>query len=363
MLRRMRAPRPGPAPLAALALFAGALAPLRAAEDPLAAEIARWRAFVTTNPATDEIWRQIKDGSRTTLERADEARAAGRRWLALQRLAHARADLLAASYMGERTAAQRKEPAAFEEEWRRMGGVLRDRLAKAPAEGLAGLRPSALRALAEAAWPQVRVYYDASLDYGRSTMPDSGLFYLGSAAAQRDFLAFAPTVADRAAPPAPPLRSLAAELEALETEILAAYRPPASIEKHPQFITASAALKEARELDALGLRHGALLRYLQAADRFAPLRAGAVEGDVAGTREALQAMERRLAVPGVDHTLGRLFLELAESEAATAAGAAHAAAIARDVLPRYFAALAPSPPRLPPAEPALAITLVRWPYT
>jgi hypothetical protein len=38
---------------------------------------------------------------------------------------------------------------------------------------------------------RVRVYYDASREYGRSTTPDSGLFYLGSAQAERDFAAFA----------------------------------------------------------------------------------------------------------------------------------------------------------------------------
>ena len=346
----------------ALAALAGTI-PSPAAEDPLAVEIERWRAFVRTNPATDEIWRQIKDGSETTLARAAEALSAGRRWLALQRLAHAREALFAATYMGERPPAQRKEQPAFEEEWRRMGGVLGDRLAAPAADALAEVRPAALRALAEAALPQVRVYYDASLDYGRSTMPDSGLYYLGSAAAQRDFLAFARTIAASAGPPAPPLRSLAGELEALETEILAAYRPPASIEQHPQFITASSLLKEARELDALGLRHGALLRYLQAMYRFAPLRPGAAAADASATRGGLDAFASRLAATGVDHSLGRLFLELGESEAAAPSGAANAAAIARDVLPRYFAALDPPPRREAPPAPALAITLVRWPYT
>ena len=47
----------------------------------------------------------------------------------------------------------------------------------------------------------------------------------------------------------------------------------------------------------------------------------------------------------MDHSLGRLFLETAQSEAAAETGAANAAAIARDVLPRYFAALAPAKPR------------------
>jgi hypothetical protein len=348
----------------ALALASsGAIAAAPATDDPLAAEIDRWRNFLRTNPANDEIWKQIKEGSEATLTRAADALAAGRRWLALQRLAYAREGLLAATYMGERPASQRKDQAAFEQEWRRMGEVLADRLSAPAADALADLRPAAVRALAEAALPQVRVYYDASLDYGRSTMPDSGLYYLGSAAAQRDFLSFARGIGGASAPPAPPLRRLSAELDQLEDDLLAAYRPPASIEQHGQFIAASAMLKEARELDALSLRYGALFRYLLALYRFAPLRAGVPPADPARTPEALAAFAPRLAAPGVDHTLGRLFLELGESEAATAAGVANAAAVARDVLPRYFAALDPAPARPASPAPALAITLVRWPYT
>jgi hypothetical protein len=99
--------------------------------------------------------------------------------------------------------------------------------------------------------------------------------------------------------------------------VLAAYRPPASIERHTDFIRASASLKEAHELDALGLRHGALLRYLQAAQRFAP--SAAVP---AGPPDALEARLReydaRLASRERDDSIGRLFLETAQSLAAPA---------------------------------------------
>ena len=40
-----------------------------------------------------------------------------------------------------------------------------------------------------------------------------------------------------------------------------------------------------------------------------------------------------------------------------------AAAIAGDVLPRYFEALKPARPQPPRAEPKVTVTLVRWPYT
>jgi hypothetical protein len=347
--------------LACCALAFAASAP--SASDPLASEIERWTAFVKTHPATDEIWKQIKEGSETLLGRAAEALRAGRRLLALQRLAGAREQVLAATYVADRSAVQRRENADFEAEWRRMGAVLRADLVTPTADSLAGMRPAAVRALAEAALPQVRTFYDASLEYGRNTMPDSGLYYLGSAQAQRDFVAFARTLHEKTAAAPPPLRALAPELDALQKDLLAAYRPPASIDAHPQFIRASALLKEARELDAAGLRYGALQRYLMAAYRFAPLRAQPPAREPAATEAALASFEARLRAPGVDHSLGRFFLEIGRSEAASPAGAANAAAIATEVLPRYFRALEPAAPAKPAPPADLKVTLVRWPYT
>ena len=64
----------------------------------------------------------------------------------------------------------------------------------------------------------------------------------------------------------------------------------------------------------------------------------------------LQRQAARLAAGGVDHSLGRLFLETAQSEAAAETGAANAAAIARDVLPRYLGrARSPAKPAAPRA--------------
>jgi hypothetical protein len=219
--------------------------------------------------------------------------------------------------------------------------------------------------MAQAALPQVRIYYDASLEYGRSTTPDSGLYYLGAAQAARDFGALARKLSGGPALKPPPLRSLGPELDALEGELLAAYRPPLSIDKHPEFIGASSALKEARELDAAGLREGALLRYLQSVLRFASLRMSAPPAAPA-LAEALDQFQKRLLEPRLDHSLGRVFLEAAQSDLAehVADGkAVTAAAVAGDVLPRYFAALQPARPQPPKAAARSTVTLVRWPYT
>jgi hypothetical protein len=67
------------------------------------------------------------------------------------------------------------------------------------------------------------------------------------------------------------IRSPGPEIDRLQHRLLEAYRPPQSIDRHPDFIRASAALKEARELDAAELRHGALLQTLYAGMLAAPL--------------------------------------------------------------------------------------------
>ncbi len=324
------------------------------------------------NDATDEIWKQVKEGAEEALGRAEQARKDGRRNLALLRFAAVHENLAAAAYLGERTPEQRKDAAAFEAEWKRMGTLLlEDASALSPA-GVRDLRAAALRAMRETALPQVKNYYDASHDYGRSTMLDTGLFYLGAAKAWKDFAAFtdemaaAPAATSAKALAAPPLRGLESELDDLENEFLAAYRPPASIDKHRDFIVASSELKEARDLEAAGMHHGALLRYLQAAMDFAPLRPGSKPADASAVAAQLKPLEERLTAGGIDHSIGQLFLEIAQAgleDNSSEAGPGRAAAIAGDILPRYFAALEPARARPPRPEAQVTVTLVRWPYT
>src|SRR5262249_3572761 len=157
-----------------------------------------------------------------------------------------------------------QDEAAFEAEWERAGKTLQKDLAPPPADALDGVRPAALRALGEAALPQVRAYYESSLEYARATKPEYGYLYVGTPFAERAFIAFCRSLSERSGLNPPPARPLGPELDALEAEFLAAYRPPASVDRHSEFIGASATLKEARELDAAGLRYGALVRYLQA---------------------------------------------------------------------------------------------------
>ena len=103
----------------ALVATASLAASLHAAPDPLAAEIARWSAYLKSNDSKDELWTQIKPGAETLVAGAMSALEDGRRGLALLRLAATRANLSSASYMSERSAAERRDNAAFEAEWER----------------------------------------------------------------------------------------------------------------------------------------------------------------------------------------------------------------------------------------------------
>jgi hypothetical protein len=352
--------------LVATLIVGGALlAQASPSTDPLTAEVESWSAFLRDDRSADEMAKQVKEGATTGLARIQQALRDGRRYLALLRMSSVANDIAALRYLKERTPDQRKEVAAFEAEWTRLGGVLAPSLGPSSPPAFDHVRPAALRAIGEASLPQVGVFYHASVEYGRSTTPDSGLYYLGAAQGQRDFGALVGRLASPTALAAPAVRGLAGELEDLQDDLLAAYRPPASVDRHREFIVANSTLKEARELQGAGLRYGALLRYLQAAVRVAPLRqdAPAVDATIPGR---LQVLETRLTQDGVDYSIGRLLLEWAQAdlaEHATDGQAAIAAAIAGDALPRYFAALEPERARPVRPQPSVAVTLVRWPYT
>jgi hypothetical protein len=112
-----------------------------------------------------------------------------------------------------------------------------------------------------------------------------------------------------------------------------------------------------------------MLRYLEAAQLATPLRPPAPplpKLPPAALRQRLDEFAARLSAGGIDHSIGRMILEAAQDEMASAATGttpAGAVAVATDVLPRYFAALEPARPEAPKPKPQVVVTLVRWPYT
>ena len=334
--------------------------------DPLARAIADMATAVANEKSTDQLWTEAKATVETNLKDAQTAMAAGRRWFALERLAQARQAWLAIRFTLTYPA-ERANLAAFERQWTSLGTTLGAAAPTTPA--FDAMRPAALRALAEIASPQVRINYDAALEYGRNTQPEYGLYYLGVADAQRQFITLARTLTPSGpVERTPPLRSIAADIAAVQADLLAMYQPPASVDRHSEFIVASSALKEARQYDAQGLRYGALVKFLQGAQRTAMLHTGASTNPTAVATQ-IKEFRARVEAGRVDHSIALLFLERAETaiDLNTSVGLQTAAAMTTDVLPRYFAAIEPPPPVSPTARPAAAasvtVTLVRWPFT
>lgn len=334
-----------------------------AVSDPIAGEIARWKAWFAADTVTVGFVAQVKRSATTALTSADEALAKGRPAFALLRLGSVRANLEPALYPATRASvtleevdmerarlAPRFEPSALQP------------LTRPSGTSVLGL------ALAQSSAMQARQTFDASPAYGEATEPLFGMYYLAQGVSYLDHAAFAARAGASlrsAGERAPKLRSLAHEIRALRDEMLVAYKPPLSIDRHPEYIGASSATKEALEYDAAGLREGALLRYLQAALRFAPLRASAAALPATALADGMEAARKQLAEPGVDHSLGTLFLEVAASDVDTASAgrALVASAVVQDVLPRYFSALRPAVATAAPRTPEVTVTLVRWPYT
>ncbi len=160
---------------------------------------------------------------------------------------------------------------------------------------------------------------------------------------------------------------MAPEIAAVEDELLSAYAPPASIDSHPVFIRISALLKEARELDAAGLRVGALYRLLDARLRLSRLAHPERKLDLLASEARAREAESRLAATGVDPTLFRMFEEIALVQVAdpdpAQLGPETASAVFNDVLPLYLQVLGPAPPAPSERVAEVTVTLVRWPYT
>jgi hypothetical protein len=332
-----------------------------ASNDPLADEIHRWLSYAADTTTKDRFSQQVKPFSLPALRQIEAELEAGRRWSALHRLAAVRVNLTAAVYVNG-IAPDRRTDADFEAEWRRIGAdFARDSVR---ASNFAGVTPAALRAEAEAILPQARIFQEASLDYGRNVETEIGLFYLGAALGQKSLAEFCRDLKEPAAGRAPPLRSIRPEIDELQGKLMAAYVPPASVDRHSEFIGASSVLKEARALDAMGCLHGAMLRYLMAVTRSTPLVAPSAARPRADVVRDLDRYATRFDAASVDHSIARIFIELARGELAASPDSAPAlsASIAAQVLPHYLAALEPRAV-VAATKPDLDVTLVRWPFT
>jgi hypothetical protein len=262
---------------------------------------------------------------------------AGRALLALHRLRDAYAEAAAAAYARSKAGVAKAGAAAFEREWRRLGGEVKSRERRLAAAGAP--LPAAARAMIQAARGQSAPYYQSGRLYGLNASLGSGLFYSGLATSYLDYALVCRGVPPRAGKAAFRFVSVAPRIAELEAETVRAY-DRADEAGRRKFIPVNSTLKLASELDGRGWYEGALYTYLEAVLAFGLLTEPAPDANrVASLGAAVRATAARLAADDTDHSIGTLFVEAAESALAGGCdsdGDRHAAVFVDRVLPRYF---------------------------
>jgi hypothetical protein len=268
------------------------------------------------------------------LNRSERAAQAGYTFLGLHLLQYAKPLLTAYTYVKAQTAKGKMALPAFEQEWRRLGPELS---AQQRQFRLMPKLPVAVQAIWERALTQVQPNYQASLLYGQEAGIENGLFYMGLAQGQLEFLTFCRTL-KFAAPAASPLPPPAAELAATEADVLAAYQKLDSPEQHTAFIRVNSALKVAQDLAQEQRSKGVWLQVLEARRSLTAILVTTTENRAAtDLRAHSETVRAQLAKANTDQSLGWLYWQLAETALATN-DLKSANAILHHVLPRYFQA-------------------------
>jgi hypothetical protein len=334
---------------ALLLAFAFALAPPANAPQGLAQEMDRIRAEAAAGTPEDQ-----RATPAARLERARAALEAGRPLLALYLFEMPWESAKAWTFV--QASATVTTPAAFAKKWTAMGEP------RASTAGPGGRRPVLAEALASAADARGAATYHASRAFADDADVPAGFYYLGESHAVVQFAAFARSLDWPVPAPAPPLRAITAELNALDTEMTTAYEKM-DRSNHPTYIQASAALKQAKTLNARGQYAGALFQYLLSTYLFAPLRGPGIAHEATA---AQMADARHALPPGVDHSIAEMFLQLAgEGTTSTVAAQRLGSGVVLDVvLPAYLRAIGQDGrSTTAPVSAEVTITLVRWPFT
>ncbi len=334
------------------------------------AKIQQLKATVAAQDAADEDWKDLEPAITKLLNRADEGVRTGRIYAALDDMGKAWVRLESFKRAKMSPEVEKAGMAEFEKAWQKASVELTALNREAQKRAWNG-RSIAQQALAETAQGQTVTLVEASRAYATVTVPQSGYYYLGEASgdvavAAFDYSLHLPNRGVRIR-----LRSMLTEIRGLQQRINAEFKPPKSIDKHPEFIRLNATVKLARELDAAKLYAGAFYSYLSAVQQFAAMDAGEVNAtQQAEVKQDLAKWKSRLASSKTDSSLGELYLQRAElwiqHEDGSTPGQDQwqaAKTVVADVLPAYEAALKAVPTVEHQTGHPVTVTLVRWPYT
>jgi hypothetical protein len=293
------------------------------------------------------------------LARAKAALDYGRAYQALEEISRVRRALAGA----KNPPASSVNLTGFEADWKKASVELPPRVATRP---VLAKSPAAIRALAEAAVGETPVLVEASRAYASVTDASAGYYYIGQAKADVEELQFL-TSLNVAEKRKYSYHSILPELQKLQSQVIAAFQPPRSIDKHPDFIRLNSTLKRAFELDASKLYAGAMHQYLSSVQQLGMMEMTAPEGDARdAVRKKLEALATELARANSDSSLAELYVQRGlaqlDSVESTADNWKTANVILSQVIPAYSEALA-SNAKPQDAKKLITVTLVRWPYT
>ena len=281
-------------------------------------------------------------------EESKRALGVGHFFYGLYKLQAAWAEVQTREYLDAKSAIGKEGAEAFESEWRRLGLVL-DEKEKRLAGNSLRRSPAAVRALAESSLTQVRPYYQSGRLYGLNTTINDGLYYLGLSPALLDYALFCQSLSFGQASPELKLAPLNDDLAGLESETLRSFRRAEADGQFQQndnrrlrYIRANVTLKMAAELNQEKRTAGAFHKYLEAVLHLG-LADDATPGDLPRLKSQSEAFAARLKDSKFDHSIGRLYWEMAQAalrraEAGQPGGEEQkrASVILERVLPAYF---------------------------
>jgi hypothetical protein len=278
---------------------------------------------------------------------AKSTRSSGYLYLSLYRLRPCLLELETQRYLKTKAGIEKAGLVAFEEEWRRLGTELDER-EKLLDRGRSQRSAALILALVESAKIQIRPYYRSGRLYGLNTTIPDGLYYLGLAPANLDFALLCQQLQIVRTKPLIRLRSLDPELTKIEIETIQSYRRNSAGSLQPRYNLINSTLKLASELNQAAMYAGALQTYLEAALDLGLVAAPYVDAKLLSQlRVRNKSFERRLKDGSVDHSIGLLYWEMAQSALDQATSGSsnenelkRAAVIVHEVLPRYFKYLA-----------------------
>jgi hypothetical protein len=246
------------------------------------------------------------------LNDAKSALKSGRLYLSLNKLSSSWIEITAAEYVQSKADVEKGGVDAFEKEWKRLGQELdeRERLILLPRSRRV---PAAAQALAESGLFQMHPYYQSGRLYGLNTTLNNGLFYFGLVPAFLGFSQFCLDLPLEQNRQPLQLRSIESELNRLETETLEAFRR-SDQDKQLLFILLNSTLKLASELNRDGKYAGALYKYLDANIFLGRAVTPSPRAEELPRLKAQCSLfEKRLKTADVDHSIGMIYWESAQS--------------------------------------------------